>query len=332
MIDSAEIVIIGGGAIGCSIAYHLAQLGQRDVLLLEKAGLTQGVTWHAAGLVGQLRGQRNLTRMLQYSVELYGRLEAETGQATDWKPVGSLRLASSEERWREIRAAATTARSFGFDLHLVSAAEAQKLFPLMTTAGVVGAAYIPSDGYVDPSSLTQSLAKGARAGGVTIQEGVRVTDLVVEDGRITQVVTDHGTVRAGVVVNAAGIWARALGALAGVAIPAAAIEHQYMVTEKMADMPAGLPTDLPTLRDPDNNFYLKPEVGGFAVGGWEDGAPPFGREGVPPGFARELLESNFERFEQIALPAAERVPAWCGPKRRMSKAQRSMPGSPVTIH
>ncbi len=305
MKDAAEIVIIGGGAIGCSIAYHLAQLGRRDVLLIEKAGLTQGVTWHAAGLVGQLRGKRNLTRMLQYSVELYGRLEAETGQATDWKPVGSLRLASSEERWREIRATATTARSFGFELHLVSAAEAQKLFPLIDTAGVVGAAYIPSDGYIDPSSLTQALAKGARQGGVAIQEGVRVTGLVVEDGRVTQVVTDHGTIRAEVVVNAAGIWARDLGALAGVAIPAAAVEHQYMVTEKLADLPAGLPT----LRDPDNNFYLKPEVGGFAIGGWEDDAPAFGREeGVPPGFARELLASNFDRFEQIALSAATRVP------------------------
>ncbi len=305
MRDSAEIVIIGGGAVGCSIAYHLARLGKRDVLLLEKAGLTQGATWHAAGLVGQLRGTRNLTRLMQDSVELYGRLEAETGQATDWKPVGSLRLASSEDRWREIRATATTARSFGFELHLVSAEEAKKLFPLMTTEGVVGAAYIPSDGYIDPSSLTQALAKGARQGGVEIQEGVRVTDLVVENRRVTQVVTDHGTIRAGVVVNAAGMWARELGALAGVAIPAAAVEHQYMVTEKLPDLPA----DLPSLRDPDRNFYLKPEVGGFAIGGWEDDAPPFCPDGIPPGFARELLESSFERFEQIALPAAERVPA-----------------------
>ncbi len=175
----------------------------------------------------------------------------------------------------------------------------------MTTEGVVGAAYIPSDGYIDPSSLTQALAKGARQGGVGIQEGVRVTDLVVENRRVTQVVTDHGTIRAGVVVNAAGMWARELGALAGVAIPAAAVEHQYMVTEKLPELPA----DLPSLRDPDRNFYLKPEVGGFAIGGWEDDAPPFCPDGIPPGFARELLASSFERFEQIALPAAERIPA-----------------------
>ena len=146
MRDSAEIVIIGGGAIGCSIAYHLAKLGKRDVMVLEKSGLTQGATWHAAGLIGQLRGKRNLTRMLQYSAELYGKLEEETGQATDWKQSGSIRLASSEERWREIRHTATTARSFGFDLRLLSAKEAQGLFPLMTTDGVVGGAYIPTDG------------------------------------------------------------------------------------------------------------------------------------------------------------------------------------------
>ncbi len=304
MRDQAEIVIIGGGAIGCSIAYHLAKLGKRDVLLLEKSGLTHGSTWHAAGLVGQLRSKRNLTRMLQYSVELYGRLEAETGQATDWKPVGSLRLASSEARWQEIKRTATTARSFGFELHLLSAKEAQELFPLMTTDGVVGAAYIPSDGYVDPSSLTQALAKGARDGGVTVREGVRVTGLEREGARITRVVTDHGTIRAETVVNAAGLWARELGALAGVAIPAGAVEHQYLVTERVPDAPDGLPT----LRDPDKLFYLKPDVNGIAMGGWEPDTVPFGAAGIAAGFGQELLESNFARFEQIAVRAAERLP------------------------
>ena len=304
MRDSAEIVVIGGGAVGCSIAYHLAKLGKRDVVVLEKSGLTHGATWHAAGLIGQLRGKRNLTRMLQYSVELYGRLEAETGQATDWKPVGSLRLASSEERWREIRHTATTARSFGFELHLLSAAEAQKLFPLFVTDGVVGAAYIPSDGYVDPSSLTQALAKGARQGGVAFHEGVRVTDYAIDGRRVAAVVTDHGTIRAETVVNAAGMWARELAALAGVRLPVAAVEHQYLVTEKVVDAPP----QMPTLRDPDKLFYLKPEVGGIAVGGWEPDAVPFGAEGIPPDFGRELLASNFDRFEQIATLAAERIP------------------------
>jgi len=304
MIDAAEIVVIGGGAIGCSIAYHLAKLGKRDVVLLEKSGLTHGATWHAAGLIGQLRNKRNLTRMLQYSVDLYGRLEAETGQATDWKPVGSLRLASSEERWQEIRRTATTARSFGFELHLLSAAEAQERFPLMTTDGVVGAAYIPGDGYIDPSSLTQALAKGARAGGVRILEGVQVTGFILQGRRIAAVETDRGRIRAQTVVNAAGMWAREVGALAGVAVPAGAVEHQYLVTEKIVDAPS----DLPTLRDPDRLFYLKPEVGGIAMGGWEPDTVPFGADGIPPGFGRELLPSNYDRFEQIAVRAAERIP------------------------
>ena len=302
---SAQVVIIGGGVIGCSIAYHLARMGRRDVVLLEKSGLTHGATWHAAGLIGQLRGKRNLTRMLQYSVELYGRLEAETGQATDWKPVGSLRIASRQERWREIRRTATTARSFGFELHLLGPKEAQELFPLMSTDGVVGAAYIPTDGYIDPSSLTQALAKGARAGGVKIHEGVRVTDIVVEGRRAAAVVTDHGTIRTEAVVNAAGMWAREIGAMAGVRVPAGAVEHQYMVTERVP----GTSPQLPTFRDPDRLFYLKPDVNALAVGGWEPNSVPFGADGIPPGFGRELLPANFDRFERIALNAAERLPA-----------------------
>ncbi len=193
-IKDAEIVIIGGGAVGVSIAYNLARHGQGDVALLEQAGLTQGATWHAAGLVGQLRGSRNLTKLMRNSVELYETLEAETGLATDWKPVGSLRVASSPARWLEIKRMATTAKSFGFELHLLSADETRDLFPLMSTDGVVGAAYIPSDGYIDPSSLTQSLARGARNGGVAIHEGVRVTGFVIEGNRVAGVVTDGGTI------------------------------------------------------------------------------------------------------------------------------------------
>ena len=304
MRDAAEIVIIGGGAVGCSVAYHLTKMGKKDVLLLEKANLTHGCTWHAAGLIGQLRGKQNLTRMMQYSADLYGRLEAETGQATDWRPVGSLRVASSQDRWKEIQRTASTARAFGFELHLLSPREALELFPLMTTQGVVGAAYIPSDGYVDPSSLTQSLAKGARDGGATFCEGVLVTDILVEEGRVTGVVTDHGTVRCETLVNAAGLWARQVGAMAGVSVPAGVVEHQYMVSEKLPD----LPRDLPTFRDPDNLFYLKPEAGALAIGGWEDDTVPCDFRGLPFDFGRELLESNFDRFEQIAAPAAERLP------------------------
>jgi 4-methylaminobutanoate oxidase (formaldehyde-forming) len=302
--DHARIVIIGGGAIGCSVAFHLAEAGVEDVLLLEKAQLTQGSTWHAAGLVGQLRSKRNLTRLMQNSVAVFDRLEEATGQAIDWHKVGSLRVASSAARWSEIRRALTQAKSFGFEAHILSPREAQDLFPYMTTEGVVGAAFMPSDGYVDPYTLTQAYAKGARAGGVRIRQGVLVTDLVVADGRVTQVVTDHGSISCDVLVNCAGIWAKRIGEMAGVAIAAGAVEHQYMVTEKAIDFAPGLPS----FRDPDNNFYLKPEINAFAVGGWEANTPGCWREGVPFEFSRELFASNFDRFEAIALPAAERVP------------------------
>lgn len=190
--SQARIVVIGGGAVGCSIAYHLAKLGQKDVLVLEKLGLTHGSTWHAAGLVGQLRSKRNLTRLMQYGAQLYGKLEAETGQATEWKPVGSLRLASSEERWSELKRMATTARSFDFELHTLSPSEAQQKFPLIEPAGIVGAVFVPNDGSVEPSSLTMAYAKGARTGGVRIVENVLVTGFEAEGRRIERVLTNQG--------------------------------------------------------------------------------------------------------------------------------------------
>jgi len=302
--SQARIVVIGGGAVGCSIAYHLAKLGQRDVVVLEKSGLTHGSTWHAAGLVGQLRSKRNLTRLMQYSAQLYGRLEAETGQATEWKPVGSLRLASSPERWSELKRMATTARSFDFELHTLSPKEAQAKFPLITLDGVVGAVFVPNDGSVEPTSLTMAYAKGARAGGVRIVEGVLVTGFEFDGRRVKRVLTDQGTIDCEIVVNAAGIWARDVAKMAGVEVPAGAVEHQYMITEKNDAIPKGLPT----LRDPDNIFYLKPEPGALAVGGWEQGTPTFGSKGVPFSFGRELFQANQDRLEAFLLPAAERLP------------------------
>jgi sarcosine dehydrogenase len=302
--SQARIVVIGGGAVGCSIAYHLGKLGQKDVLVLEKSGLTHGSTWHAAGLVGQLRSKRNLTRLMQYSAQLYGKLEAETGQATEWKPVGSLRLASSEERWSELKRMATTARSFDFELHTLSPKEAVEKFPLIDPAGVVGAVFVPNDGSVEPSSLTMAYAKGARAGGVRIVEGVLVTGFESDGRRLTRVLTDQGAVDCEIVVNAAGIWARDVARMAGVQVPAGAVEHQYMITEKSN----AIPTGLPTLRDPDRIFYLKPEPGALAVGGWEKGTPTFGATGVPLSFGRELFQPNQDRLEAFLLPAAERLP------------------------
>ncbi|HVJ11015.1 MAG TPA: FAD-dependent oxidoreductase, partial [Burkholderiales bacterium] len=302
--QDADVVVIGGGAIGCSIAYHLARFSKKSVLLLEKEQLTHGSTWHAAGLVGQLRSKRNLTRLMQNSVALYRTLEKETGQAIDWHEVGSVRLASSQERWSELKRAATTARGFNFEMELISPEDAQRKFEFIQLKGVVGAAWVPSDGYVDPSSLTQALAKGARAGGVKILQETLVTGFEYTGRRISTVHTTKGAIDCETVVIAAGIWSRAVGKLMGVNIPAAALEHQYMVTEPMKEKNPGLPT----LRDPDLNFYLKPEVGGFAVGGWEMGTPSFHPNGVPFEFARELLPPNMERFEEIALATAERIP------------------------
>ncbi len=300
----ARVVIIGGGAIGCSIAYHLTRLGVDDVVVLEKQAVTHGATWHAAGLVGQLRGKKNLTRLMQYGAGLYGSLEAETGQATGWQPVGSLRVASSEARWQEILRTATTARSFGFELELLTAAEARERFPLMETDGVRGAAWIPGDGYIDPTSLTNAYVAGARSRGARIREGVTVTGFRIDNGRIAAVLTDQGEYAAETVVNAAGLWAREVAALASVAVPAGVVEHQYLVTVKDDRVTPGLPT----FRDPDKLAYLKPEAGSIALGGWEANAPPFAVGGMPAGFARELLPPDMDRFAPIVEMAATRLP------------------------
>ncbi len=299
-----NILIIGGGAIGTSLAYHLGRAGAKDVLLVEKAQLTHGCTWHAAGLVGQLRSKRNLTRLMQNSVACFDRLEEETGQATSWKKVGSLRLASSPERWSEIRRSMTQAKSFGVECYALSADEAKARFAYITTAGIEGAAFIPGDGHIDPYSLTMAYARGARIKGVKIEEGVCVTEIAHDGRRAVGVVTDHGTIACDILVNCAGLWAKRVGAMAGVPLAAGVVEHQYFVTEKKLDFAA----DLTTLRDPDHNFYLKPEPGAFAIGGWEDGTKGCWRGKPPLDFARELFPANMDRLELFALPASERLP------------------------
>lgn len=299
-----RILIIGGGAIGTSLAYHLGRDGAKDVLLVEKAQLTEGCTWHAAGLVGQLRGKKNLTRLMQNSVAVFDRLEAETGQQISWKKVGSLRLASSVPRWSEIQRSMGQAKSFGVECQSLSAAEAKKLFPYITTEGVEGAAFIPGDGYIDPYSLTMAYARGARAKGVKIEEGVCVQEIVLEGRRATGVITNKGNIGCDILVNCAGLWAKRVGNMAGVALAAGIVEHQYFLTEKTLKFEA----NLTTLRDPDKNFYLKPDTGSFAIGGWEEGSRGFHR-GLPPlDFGRELFAPSMERLELFALPAAERLP------------------------
>ncbi len=303
--SSAKIVIVGGGIVGCSVAYHLGKMGLTDVLLLERGKLTSGSTWHAAGLVGQLRTSANITQLLGYSVDLYDRLEKETGLATGWKRNGGLRLACNEERWTEVKRQATTATSFGLEMHLLTPKEAQALWPLMQVDDVVGAAFLPTDGQVSPSDITMSLAKGARNAGVTIREGVRVTAVEVEGGRLRAVVTDQGRVACDKLVICAGQWSRDLGRMAGVNVPLVSVQHQYLITENID----GVTSDLPTLRDPDRLTYWKEEVGGLVMGGYEPNPKPWAMEGLPANFEFQLLEDDLDHFEPLLELAIGRVPA-----------------------
>ncbi len=303
--SSTRIVVIGGGVIGTSIAFHLARQGERDVILLEKTQLTDGATWHAAGLVGQFRSQQSLTALMNDSVRLFDMLETETGQAPGWRKVGSVRIAETENRWKELLRSHTAARGAGFEMELLTPAEACDLYPIMTADNLVGAALIPSDGHIDPYSLTQAYAKGSRSNGGRILEGVQVTELSRKGDRISHVVTDHGTIAVDIVVNAAGLWARQVGSMAGVEIPAAVVEHQYFVTEKSDEIPDGMPA----LRDPGGNYYAKPEPGALAIGGWERMTRPcYPKKGLPWDLARHLFDGDTDRLEEIYGPAARRLP------------------------
>lgn len=303
--DRSEIVIIGGGVVGVSIAYHLARRGRIDVTLVERKALTEGSTWHAAGLVGQLRSSANLTQLMQTSVRTYETLEDVTGYPTGWHGVGGLRVASSPQRWEELQRVYTQGKSFGFDIHLVGPKEATELFPLLNVDGVHGATWTPTDGYVDPSQLTQSFAAGARAAGVRIVQQCRVDAIERVGRRVTAVVTEQGRIECDLVVNATGMWGAETARLAGVDVAVNAVEHQYVVTERSGDIPA----DLPTFRDPDARFYLKPEAGALVVGGWESGTRACWRT-IPRDLGPELFAPNHERFEGLAEGAAERLPVF----------------------
>jgi 4-methylaminobutanoate oxidase (formaldehyde-forming) len=300
--SSAKTLIIGGGIIGCSTAYHLAQMGQ-EVLLLEKAALTSGSTWHAAGLVGQLRSNANITQLLGYSIELYNKLEAETGLATGWKMNGGLRLACNDERWTEVKRQATTARSFGLEMQLLRPQEAQDLWPLMDISDIVGAAFLPTDGQASPSDITQALAKGARAKGAVLRENTPVTAILTERGKLVGVRTAQGDIACEKLVLCCGQWTRDLARSIGVTVPLVSVEHQYMLTE-----PFGVPSDLPTLRDPDRLTYYKEEVGGLVMGGYEPNGIPWAQDGIPDPFDFQLLPSDFDHFEQLMELALPRVP------------------------
>jgi glycine cleavage system T protein len=310
--SSARCVIVGGGVGGASIAYHLAELGWRDVVLVDRAQLTSGSTFHSAGLVGQLRSSVSLTRMMMYSIELYRKLgggEFDPG----WTECGGIRLACSPERWEETRRQAGWAKTFGLPLELISAEEARERFPLIVTDGVLGASWLPTDGYLDPSQLTYALADGARRGGCRIFTGTRVTGIDVERGRVRGVRTERGDIEAEVVVNAGGIYAAEIGRMAGVRIPVIPFAHEYLVTQPFRERGR---KNLPTLRDPDLQIYFREEGGGLVMGGYERrSAPWFLRDGgrgldeIPLDFNGRLLEDDWDRFEEIVVNARRRVPA-----------------------
>lgn len=309
MSEHARAVVIGGGVGGTSIAYHLAERGWTDIVLLDRAELTSGSTFHSAGLVGQLRSSVTLTRMIMYSVSLYRRLAAETGVDPAWHEVGSLRLASTRARYEELQRQAAWARTFGLPIELISAPEAQERFPLMTTDGVLGAVWLPTDGWLDPSNLAFALAAGARRRGVRILPHHRVVGIGVTDGRVTGVTVEREGERveiaADVVVNAGGMYAPEIGRLAGVTVPLIPMAHQYLLT---APIP-GVVSDLPQLRDPDNLVYFREETGGLLMGGYERNPAPWALDGIPADFNHRLLDPDWPRFESIMDGAIRRVPA-----------------------
>ncbi len=301
----AGVVIIGGGIVGCSVAYHLVKRGVSDVLLLERRQLTCGTTWHAAGLVGQLRATHNLTRLAQYTTQLYEGLERETGQATGFRQVGSVAVAASAARFEELKRGASMARVFGLEVQLLSPHAARERWPLLAIDDLVGAVYLPKDGRTNPVDTTQALARGARRGGARIVEGAKVTGIRTSGGRVTGVATEAGEVRADVVVNCAGMWGREVGALAGVSVPLHAAEHFYIVTEPIA----GLPADLPILRDADACSYFKEDTGKLLVGWFEPRAKPWAEDGIPEGSAFEQLPPDLAHIEPLFAGAMRRVPA-----------------------
>jgi 4-methylaminobutanoate oxidase (formaldehyde-forming) len=301
----ARVVVIGGGVIGTSVAYHLTLLGCTDVLLLEQGQLSCGTTWHAAGLVGQLRASESVTRLVQYSTALYSALEAETGLATGFRRCGGVTVARTADRLTALRRTAATAEAFGLECELISAVRAAELVPVMAAGDLAGAIWLPGDGRANPTDLTAALARGARQRGAVIAERTRVTGIRLAAGAVTGVRTDRGDVEAEIVVNCAGQWAKQVGAMAGVTVPLHSAEHFYVVTEQID----GVAPDLPILRDPDGYTYFKEEVGGLVVGGFEPQAKPWvAPDALPYPFEFRLLEEDWEHFSVLMDSAVHRIP------------------------
>ncbi|MBY4892709.1 FAD-dependent oxidoreductase [Rhodobacteraceae bacterium N5(2021)] len=301
----ARVVIVGGGVAGCSVAYHLAKLGWTDVVLLERKRLTSGTTWHAAGLIAQLRATKNMTRLAKYSQELYGNLEAETGVATGFRRCGSITMALTEHRAEEIRRQASMARAFGVEVHEIDAAEVNRLYPHVNTDNMTAAVHLPLDGQGDPANIALAMAKGARMGGATVLENVKVTGVDTEGGKVNGISWEAdgkvGTIQTDIVVNCAGMWARDFGAMAGVNVPLQACEHFYIVTEAIDGL-----QQLPVLRVPDECAYYKEDAGKMLLGAFEPVSKPWGP--IPEDFEFDQLPEDFDHFEPILENAIERMP------------------------
>jgi glycine cleavage system aminomethyltransferase T/glycine/D-amino acid oxidase-like deaminating enzyme len=302
--DQAQVVVIGGGIVGCSVAYHLTKRGWRDVVLLERNQLTSGTTWHAAGLVTQLRATYNMSMLAKYSAELFTELEQLTGHGTGYRRTGSILLATTGERWTEVQRQVSMARVCGFEVHPISGREVRDMWPLVDPLGVVGAAFLPGDGVANPTDVTQALAAAARMGGARIVEHTPVKAVHQRDGRVIGVATERGDLRAEVVVNCTGMWARQLGMRSGVTIPLHAAEHFYVVTEPVSE----LAHDLPVLRSPDDTAYFREDTGKLMVGFFEPGAKPWATRGIPDDAAFTTLPEDWDHLAPYIDLAARRVP------------------------
>lgn len=316
---SARVVIIGGGVIGCSIAYHLAKLGWQDVVLLERKQLTSGTTWHAAGLIGQLRGSINMTRLARYTRELYQGLESETGQATGYRQCGSISIATNDERFEELKRNASMAKVFGLQVDIISTADIKRRYPLINDSDVLGGIHIPSDGYANAVDITQALAKFARAGGVQILQDTEVTGICHDGEKVTAVSTRAGDIATDQVVICGGMWSRDLAASIGVNVPLQACEHYYLLFDGIE----GLDPSMPVLRDYDACTYYKYDAGKLMVGAFEPKSKPWGMDGIPEDFCFDEIAGDFEHLEPVLLDAMQRIPAlqnagiqkfFCGPE------------------
>jgi glycine cleavage system T protein len=302
----ARAVIIGGGIVGCSVAYHLCKIGWKDVLLLERKTVSSGTSWAAAGLLGQLWSTSALTKLASYGADLYSRLEEETGQPTGYRRPGSIRVAKTEARRSEFNRSMAMAKSFGIEMYEIGLDEAKKRFPVMQTDDLVAAWFQPNDGFTNPEDTTQALARGARTGGARIVEGVKVTGIKVEKGAVTGVHTDQGDISCEYVVNCGGMWSREIGKMVGVSIPLLAAEHMHVATKPIE----GVYKDMPYLRDMDGYIYIREEMGGLLMGGFEPLAKPWGMKGIPENFAYTRLQEDWDQMELFLEKAIERVPAF----------------------